>query len=214
MTNSPECKRILECKQVLLVEGIDDKHVVKHICNRCQHQHIPEFGIIEKNGFDELARGIAPEIKVSGRTAVGIVVDANDEPGTRWQAVSDQLKKANVSVPKDMSGIGTITGERPRVGVWLMPDNQSPGELEDFVSHMIPEGDPVWPMAQQYIQGIPSKDRKFSSGKILRAEIHAWLATRQEPRKMGLAIKAGDLAVDASIVGNFVNWLQQLFVDS
>lgn len=50
---------------------------------------------------------------------------------------------------------------QPRVWVYLMPDNASTGELEDFVMQMIPEGDPVWPRFKRYIGEIPQADRKF-----------------------------------------------------
>ena len=76
----------------------------------------------------------------------------------------------------------------PRVGIWLMPNNKVPGELEEFVASMIPDGDPVWPLAKDYVDRIPTKHRKFSDRKILRAKVHSWLATRTEPRKMGAAI--------------------------
>ncbi len=92
-----------------------------------------------------------------------------------------------------------------------MPDNQSPGELEDFIVKMIPDGDPVWPRSKAYINGIPEEDREFKEGKILRAKVHAWLATREEPRKMGLAIKAKDLDIDGGTCASFVAWLRELF---
>ena len=92
-----------------------------------------------------------------------------------------------------------------------MPDNQSPGELEDFVSEMIPDDDPVWPRAQRDIDGITEADRKFSDRKIQRARLHAWLATREDPRLMGAAIGARDLNVDGSLSKNFADWLRELF---
>lgn len=92
-----------------------------------------------------------------------------------------------------------------------MPDNETPGELEEFVSRMIPEDDPVWPRSQAYINGIPVSDRRFSSGKTLRAQIHSWLAAREEPRKMGAAIGARDLNVDTPDAGRLVDWLRRLF---
>ena len=197
------------CDRVLLVEGVDDEHVVWHISNR--HEHVPKFEIVNKCSFPELARGIVPEFNVSGRLAVGILADANDDPAARWQEIAHRLKEANIILPAQMSHTGTVVGDRPQVGVWLMPDNHSPGELEDFVARMIPGGDPVWPMARQYIQGILPEDRKFSSGKLLRAEIHAWLAARAEPRKMGSAIHTQDLDVNVELVANFVNWLRRIF---
>ena len=195
--------------RVLLVEGVDDKHVVSHICNR--YQCIPHFKIADKSGFSELVRSIVPEINVSGRLAVGILADANDDPNARWQAIAYQLREANVVVPSNMSDVGTVIENRPRVGVWLMPDNQSSGELENFVSEMIPVGDAVWPMAVEYVEAIRPEDRKFHESKVLRAKIHAWLAAREEPRKMGSAIYTGDLDTDIRSVENFVNWLRRLF---
>lgn len=100
---------------------------------------------------------------------------------------------------------------RPRVGVWLMPDNRSQGELEDFVAQLIPEGDPVWPLAGRYVNDIPRDARRFKQGKILRARIHAWLATRAEPRKMGAALGVGDLDATAPLAKTFAEWLRAVF---
>ena len=92
-----------------------------------------------------------------------------------------------------------------------MPDNGSAGELEDFVRRLLPAGDPVWPRAQRYIDDIPTAHREFTTGKILRAQIHTWLATRKEPRKMGVAIGAGDLNASHPLATQFVDWLRRLF---
>ena len=69
----------------------------------------------------------------------------------------------------------------------------------------------MWPMAKRYIEGIPPDVRKFTPGKILRAKIHAWLAARREPRKMGAAIYAHDLNAAAPVAMMFTGWLRKLF---
>ena len=99
----------------------------------------------------------------------------------------------------------------PRVGIWLMPDNNSPGEIEDFIAMMIPCNDAVWPLSETYIDSIPVTHRKFREGKILRSKVHAWLAAREAPRRMGSAIGAGDLNVDVELSKKFVSWLRVLF---
>jgi len=76
---------------------------------------------------------------------------------------------------------------------------------------MIPTNDPVWPRSEAYIDGIPAADRKFATGKTLRAKVHSWLATRAEPRMMGAAIGAGDLNVRTLDAVGIVDWLRQLF---
>lgn len=194
---------------ILLVEGLDDEHVVRHLSRR--HKEMPDFCISDKEGIDSLLDDIGLELQVPGRTAVGIVVDANDDLSARWRAVSDRLREEEIEAPEKPGLEGTIINGSPRVGIWLMPDNQFSGELEDFVSRMIPDDDPVWPRSQRYIECIPECDRKFSEKKTQRAKIHAWLATREDPRLMGAAIGAGDLHVDGRLSTDFAEWLRELF---
>ena len=198
--------------RVLLVEGQDDKHVVSHLCSR--FQPMPQFQIEDKGGVQELLDSIIQEARVSGRKSLGILLDVNDDFNARWSAISDRLRKENIEVPHTPEPTGTLidgTIQTPRIGIWLMPDNETPGELEDFVAEMIPGNDPVWPRARQFIDNIPESDRKFSEGKIQRARIHAWLATREDPRQMGAAIGARDLHVDGALSTKFAEWLRELF---
>ena len=190
-------------------------HVVRHLRDHQDRSDIPAFDIVDKDGIANLIRAIGPEIKAPSRLAVGILADANDDPRARWQEIADKLRKAGVETPNWPASTGgvVVTGEvgRPRVGVWLMPDNRSPGELEDFVARLIPEGDAVWPLAGRYVSGIPADARRFKPGKIMRARIHAWLATRAEPRKMGAAIAVGDLNATAPLATTFAEWLRAVF---
>ena len=78
---------------------------------------------MEKESVEKLLAAISREIKVSGREAVGILVDANDDVAARWQAVKDRLAQANVQLPNNPVPSGAIIEGNPRVGVWLMPDN-------------------------------------------------------------------------------------------
>ncbi len=195
---------------LLIVEGNDERHVIGKLLSR-HGVGTPE--IDPKGGFSELHKSIYNEVNASGRRTLGIVADANDQPDQRWQSISDKLKEASCAVPDSLSRDGVIvSGPRDiRVGVWLMPDNQRPGELEDFVADLIPEDDPIWSMAQGFIDGIPEELRLFRPQKLLRAQVHAWLATRKKPRPMGLAIEAGDLKPDAAVALTFLNWFQNLF---
>ena len=206
--------RVESGQHVLLVEGNDDEHVVHHITDRLDATL--EFRILRKGGIDPLLAAIERDIRVPGREAVGIVTDANDDLNARWQAVTDRVRRAGLGIrpPTHPDPAGTIipgAARHPRVGIWLMPDNQSPGEIEDFVAAMIPHRDPVWPLAQEYIDGIPTADRKFAEGKIPRAKVHAWLAAREDPRRMGAAIGAGDLDTEVALCQSFAAWLRRLF---
>ena len=196
---------------LLLVEGESDEHVVDHLRRRVQT--ISAFEIRRAGNVSGLLNAIEPEVLADGRRALGILVDADDCPASRWAELRDRLEAVAIETPASPEPGGVIVPPTngPRVGVWMMPDNRSPGELEDFVRTMIPECDPVWPRARDYVDGIPREHRRFRPGKALRAQVYAWLATREVPGRMGAAIGAGDLDVGTPSGLEFANWLRLLF---
>ena len=78
--------------RVLLVEGRDEKYVVRRLCE--SDKLISEFGISNKRGITNLLPAIPLEIQVEGRTIVGIVVDANNDLQSRWDAVAGQASRS------------------------------------------------------------------------------------------------------------------------
>ncbi len=205
--------RDVDSKRVLLVEGSSDEHVVKHIWKSLHGDSTP-FKIIDKQGINNLLPSIPLEFSVYGREIIGILIDANNDPDGRWKELTSQLENhLRVQVPVRPERSGTIIEDQPRVGIWMMPNNNSSGELENFIYKLIPDGDPIWPRSCDYIDKIPLGDRKFSNHKKLRAQIHAWLATRKRPRPMGAAIGCGDLDVHQSSANEFYEWLRRLFIE-
>ncbi len=198
--------------RVLLVEGPDDERVITQI--RGRREPMLSFRIQAAGGVSELFRTMGLMVSDQEVETVGIVVDRDVNLSSRWDAVRNRLRDAGYYLPAQPDADGTIipeTDDLPRVGIWLMPDNQSTGELEDFVARMIPSDDAVWPLSVDYIEGIPIADRKFAENKTQRAKVHAWLASREDPRQMGQAIRARDLEVDGELCQKFVDWLRRLF---
>ena len=215
--------------KMLLVEGQNDLHVVLHLCNNHSSFSVkgelgseqvilnqpPQtyFTVEDKKGISELLKSISTEVRASGRQALGIVADADEDLPGRWSEISKEFQRADITLPALPHSDGTIVANAglPRVGVWLMPNNQSGGELEDFVKEMIPADDSVWPLSQGYIDGIPEEARKFAQAKTAKAQVHAWLSARKNPRQMGAAIGDGDLQTDFSLCQAFTSWLIKLF---
>ena len=196
----------------LLVEGVDDLHVVYHLCG---NNNVPSvFDVIDKKGIDNLLDTISTELKTSDLEALGILVDADTDLHARWQSLQTILQREGYLVPYDPMPNGTILTheEKPKVGIWLMPNNQLPGMLENFVAMLIPNGDTLWPYAQTCLQQIP--EQRFSNNIRAKANIHTWLAWQAEPGKpMGQAITARYLNPGSQEAIWFVNWLQELFVE-
>ena len=198
---------------LLIVEGVDDKHVALHIWNRIGS--IPSFNVFERGPVEEMLKSIEFDVRTPGCNAIGFLVDADNNPTARWDGISNRLRMAGIDSPVTPDANGTViaaTDDMPRIGIWLMPDNQSHGELEDFVAQMIPDIDPVWPLSQDYISRIPNDHREFAENKTSTAEVYAWLATREDPRQMGAAIGARDLDIDGDLCTCFTDWLNRLFV--
>lgn len=204
MPNDP----VESAERLLIVEGVNDRHVVHQILSHVGGGRSIE--IVDTGGIEPLLDSIEARANYAGRVALGVVADANDDINARWQSIRSRMPD-RINLPDRPTTGGAIIDATPRIGVWLMPDNASPGELEDFVQRMIPTDDAVWPLAEQYIDAIPAPDRKFPPGKISRAKLYAWLAARRDPRRMGEAIRTRDLATDGPLCQQFTTWLRRLF---
>lgn len=192
--------------RMLVVEGNDDEHVVRHLHDRLGLGL--SFGIRQAGDIGALINSIRVEVVVSGRSAIGFVADADADVRRRWQAITGKLEARGISAPTLLEARGTIIEQQdqPVIGVWLMPDNRAKGELEDFVAAMVPGGDPVWPMTRNYIiNAEPYLETRYS-----KAEIRAWLATRERPL-MGGSIGTGALSTDGPLCRSFAAWLKRLF---
>ena len=216
---------------ILLVEGVDDKHLLWQICRRQEVLFLVEraggdlsvtlrtqatsFHILDIGSRSELLQSVRTTVDGSERPAVGIVVDADANLENCWNDVVNSFDRTGIRLPPTPEPTGTIIPENgfsPRIGIWLMPDNESNGELEDFALGMLPANDTVWQSSVSYIDGIPHRERKFEPDKTDKAKLHAWLATRREPGRMGAAVGAGDLEIEGSLCQNFLSWLTRLFV--
>ena len=170
--------------------------------------------ILDKEGKDNILSDVGIEVKESGRRAVGFILDADEDTMQCWLDVKHRLKDASVVAPCVPNLLGTIIPAdefNPRVGIWIMPDNSSTGELEDFVMRMVPGKDQVLKLSEQFVSSIPHAERKFSYKKSTRSIVHSWLAVREDPRQMGLAIRAKDLDIDGALSSVFMQWLVELF---
>lgn len=201
-------------ENLLLVEGPEDQHVIREIWLTYHKGSEVPFQIKHCDGIDTLLKQIGPQIKTEGRVTLGIIADANTDIMARRRSLEDRLIRANVTIPQwTADGVIQEQQDGPRIGLWLMPDNTNTGQLEDFLWAMIPENDPIKPLAVDYVDAVTETARRFKNTKRSRAEIHSWLAVQEEPRLTGRAIQAGDLDSSTELVARFVGWLERLFWD-
>lgn len=200
--------------RVLLVEGPDDRGVCIAFLRRLALGD--EIAVEAKSGYQELRKGLPLELLVAGRTHVGVVVDADDDLAARWRSLKDAVEPYGYRLPDLPPADGAIiecdNADRPRLGVWLMPDNGVPGMLEDFIRVLVPAEDFLMARAEAVVADIPAHARLFSPAHVRKAEIHTWLAWQSEPgRPMGQAITKKFLDGDGDGAKIFADWIQRLF---
>ncbi len=203
-------------RKILLVEGVDDEHVLKHLCGQ---RGVPTLEEITPLGsVERLLESFPVRLKESDVEALGVVIDADLDIAARWRSLGDRLKKAGYEgVPDEPDADGTILSPPPksllpRVGIWIMPDNQTEGILEDFLRLLVPPSSRLFDHVESSVAAIPAGERLFSFRDQPKAIMHTWLAWQAEPGKpFGTAITAKFLDANVAQVDVLVAWLKNLF---
>jgi hypothetical protein len=200
---------------VLLVEGNDDLHVIASLL---KNHNFPEaFKIVPKDGIDNLLKTLPVQLKASGIARIGVVVDADLDLDARWAAIRTVLAGGGYDdLPSQPDPSGTVISQldKPRFGVWIMPDNRIPGMLDDFAACLIPKENALSLRAKQAVDRIPAEDRVFSPAHTTKAYLHTWLAWQKDPgTPIGLAITKRFLDAAAPETATFLAWLRHLFID-
>ena len=205
----------------LLVEGNDDLHVISVLCEKWKVFETfdiltPEMDDRIASGIDQLFENFRVHLKGTNKRAIGIVIDADSDLSFRWQQLKDLANEAGYTLPQNPSLNGTIIppshSHLPKIGIWIMPNNQATGELEDFVSWLIPDEDELIPHAENVLNTIEADDLARYRHKRSKAFVHTWLAWQENPgMPMGKAITAKALSANSPIAQTFVDWLNRLF---
>jgi hypothetical protein len=197
---------------LLLVEGPDDEHVLYALA--VAHALPQTFAVKPLGGVDKLFDDLRVRLKARNERRLAIVLDADENLTTRWQAIWQRVEEAFPGrFPVEPVAEGTVVALDADLtfGVWVMPDNLLPGTLETFLAFLVPPGDALLPQVDALL-GSLGADQRFPDVRRPKARLHAWLALQNEPGKpLGQAITARYL--DASCAGaqTFVAWLRAMF---
>ncbi len=215
---------MIPAQKVLLVEGADDVFVLVALFKKYnlpfadRDQRAPnQVSIRDGKGVDRLKETVHTLLKPQDDDLVlqqlGIIIDADLDIDARWQSLRHILSHSGyTNIPSSPDPNGTIIDQigRPRIGIWLMPNNLSHGMLEDFIQFLVPPNDPLWDLATRTVDAIPSAEKLFSNSQ--KAYIHTWLAWQKEPGKpMGQAITFKFLDAQAGEAQVLMQWIKRLF---
>jgi hypothetical protein len=201
----------------LMVEGPDDQWSI--------------INLLTRHGYDwNDARQVRPHVHPTGGIAplleaasvasktlqrLGIVVDADISVANRWASLRDRLASTGFHLPQDPVPTGVVVdraSDGRRVGVWMMPNNQRPGILEDFLTKLIPADDPCLAHASAVTTTARNLGAPLQEKDLAKGVIHTWLAWRENPgQPLGLAITSHVLSHDSPEALQFVAWFRRVF---
>jgi 5S rRNA maturation endonuclease (ribonuclease M5) len=196
--------------QVLLVEGKGDKFVIERLRDKIARPN--NYEIITKNSVEQLIESISAEIS-SKKDTIGILVDADENLQSRWDAIKYRLSP-KFTIPSELPKEGLIITEKnKKIGVWILPNNEFKGILEDFIAFLVPKGDKLMPVVDDTLKYLESNALNlYSDINKSKTKIKKWLAWQEDPEtSMGTAISKNILSTDEDICKNFVDWLTRLF---
>lgn len=205
-------------KARLLVEGPDDLHALVALIERALRPEAqpPWFPYVHPaGGWERLREALAVELKNGARSHLAAVVDADADVAGRWASIRQVLCDAGFEVPDALPPTGLILDARPndalpRLGIWLMPDNQSDGVLENFLLPLRSGSGEVVRHADASTE--TARDLGAELRSLAKAKLHCWLSWRAEPgRALGTSGRSGAFDAEHASAQAFIDWMQGVF---
>lgn len=202
----------------LLVEGNDDQHVVWALCEK---HSVPEtFDVVDSESAEKLLKSFEVRLRLADNNRrIGVVMDADANLKNRWDSFVSILKRTEkydcdaLTLPHNGLVLEPIDNSYPKVGIWLMPDNNQNGMLEDFMVALATPGDELIQKSEDVLTELETEGvQKYKPTHRSKAKIHTYLAWQDVPgRPMGQAITANILNSNSDIPMRFVKWLREMF---
>jgi hypothetical protein len=241
MKNNRRVSNTVNHSHVLLVEGEADRGFLELICkNLTIHPDIQFPHQIEtvfpkdyqadyennvhngKEGVRNFLNDLLAELLDSESSVkkLAAIVDADYDPKDK---VAFQKTLANFQTTVSEHGfillednthglIFKLQDSDITFGLWIMPDNQAEGTIEDFVKTCIHSDEqPLLNHAIDVVKNVPNK--KFEKHNVSKAEVATLLAWQRKP-SLGLYCSVEDKLIDTkhTLFQELERWLKQIFI--
>jgi hypothetical protein len=171
--------------KLLLGEGEDEKSFFEALL---AHMGLAEIQVIQYGGKTRLGGYLQALVASSGFHdsvfSLGITRDADGVVADAMKSIDGILKKSALPSPG-----GAAKGSRPRVAIFILPDQASPGMLEDLCLRALATN-PECACLDGYFDCI--RDAKDLPSNMSKARMRAWLSSQEPPDlDLGMAAKKG-----------------------
>lgn len=219
---------------VLLVEGEADRGFFEQVCKKLDWNSYPkitpafpkdyqadyeEFLHNGKQAVRKLLNDLLPDLVDESSTLkrLAAVVDADYAKGLGFQETLKQFQETAANYGFSLlenNSSGLIFKQDDLVfGLWIMPNNEKEGMLEDFIKTCIKSDEQaLFNHASQTIQAI--SEPKFDTNiHLTKAEIATWLAWQKTPSHgFYISVKDNLLQIDHDLFQELERWLKQIFI--
>jgi hypothetical protein len=196
----------IELDRLLLCEGKTTRLVLGPLCRHFEIQGFQPFDFGSKDNFGNFLEDIKVLPGFAGVKAIAVVRDAEDDANAAFASVRNSLLEANLPVPEKAGGIAP---ESPHVGVFLVPDNTSPGMIETLC--MLSVGaDPAFSCVEKFFACVSERATAHPTN-LHKAHAQAFLATRPKVEyHVGRAADDGVWDFNHAAFAPLVQFLRQL----
>lgn len=191
----------------LVVEGRDAEEFFKALLS---YMGLAEIQVQNFGGKDELPGFLKALKSMSGFInwviSIGVVRDADNNPGDAFQSVCGALRKAALAVPIKPE---EFEGNSPKVTVLILPNTEESGMLETLCLQSV-KNDPAMQCVDEYFDCM-SKRLTDLPNNMYKAKAQAFLASRTRPGLLlGQAANAGYWPWDNPVFDHVKRFLRAL----
>ena len=204
----PDDLNFVESK-LLLVEGRDEENFFEAFL---RHLGISGIQVLSYRGKNNLGNRLEVYVDVPSFAqiqSIGIVRDADGSAHSALQSVQSSLRSVGLPAPQNFLEPAGDLPDSPRVAVFIMPDNASPGALENLCLTALAD-DPAMGCVEDFMRCVQAAV-KSPPPNPAKARMHAFLASRADPElRLGEAGQRRYLPWDNPAFGDLAQFLKAI----
>lgn len=204
----------LKCVEMLIVEGTTDQHFVLNLLEAIEMEKAGIPWPSKEGSKNEAIDKFLSELQTDRSQPIGLIVDADGDIEATISSLIKKLKKwVDVSPDQFKNGLVFSPPFEPKAGIWIWPDCERSGILEDLFLDLVKPSDQLLEEAKKVVDRLPAIEPfRFPPQYKSKAIVHTWLAWQKKPGlPIGMSVKTSSMNLTHPTVSNFKSWLQRLY---
>lgn len=199
---------------LLLVEGMEDARFFNAVLSRWLKRTDVQIAFVgSKNNFRPFLINLLPKARGFSRLrSLGIIRDADCSAADTLQSLRDALTAARLPAPPRVWE--TAPSDQLSVTLAILPDESSPGNLEDLCLRSI-RNSPESACVDEYVQCRERVGTQIANNRLAKSKVYAYLAVGRDSGvkpglRLGEAAEAGVWNWGDPAFQRIVDFLQNL----